>query len=189
MSDEFLGERRKALEEQFFQKESERQLERLRASLKNRENRKELSAATGITNEEILEKLAELGIRGGTLAALTLVPLVEVAWAGGRVEDGERRAILSAAAEAGIQEDSPGFALLESWLDRRPDASMLDAWTAYIAGLCEHLDADQRASLKSDLLGRARSVAEAAGGFLGLGNRVSPEEAAMLGVLARAFPQ
>ena len=41
--------------------------------------------------------------------------------------------------------------------------------------------------LKSDLLGRARTVAEAAGGILGLGSKVSKSEQAMLEELAHAF--
>jgi hypothetical protein len=41
--------------------------------------------------------------------------------------------------------------------------------------------------LKQDLLGRARGVAEAAGGFLGLGKRISSAEQAVLTELEQAF--
>jgi hypothetical protein len=41
--------------------------------------------------------------------------------------------------------------------------------------------------MRDKLLGRARAVAEAAGGFLGLGKKISPEEETALGMLANAF--
>src|SRR5262245_61795857 len=40
-----------------------------------------LGRATGIDDPELLARLAELGIRPETLAALTLIPLIETAWA------------------------------------------------------------------------------------------------------------
>jgi hypothetical protein len=49
------------------------------------------------------------------------------------------------------------------------------------------MDAADRNRLKSELLGRARRVAEAAGGFLGLGSKVSRAEEAILTELAAAF--
>ena len=42
-----------------------------------------LGRATGIDDPYLLARLAELGIRPETLAALTLIPLIETAWADG----------------------------------------------------------------------------------------------------------
>ena len=47
--------------------------------------------------------------------------------------------------------------------------------------------ADRRA-FKAEFLGRARSIAEAAGGFLGLGKKVSTPEQSVLDELDRAIP-
>jgi hypothetical protein len=49
------------------------------------------------------------------------------------------------------------------------------------------LGESERESLKNQILGRARSVAEATGGFLGLGSRISNEEEIILAELAKAF--
>ena len=49
------------------------------------------------------------------------------------------------------------------------------------------MGADVKNALKRDLLGRARSVAEAAGGFLGFGSKVSQSEQAILDELEQAF--
>ena len=46
----------------------------------------------------LVARLVEIGIRSDTLAALCLIPLVEVAWADGRLDPPEREALLAAAA-------------------------------------------------------------------------------------------
>ena len=49
------------------------------------------------------------------------------------------------------------------------------------------MSADEREALRAGLMGRARRVAEAAGGFLGLTSPVSKAEARMLDTLEHAF--
>ena len=53
----------------------------------------------------------------------------------------------------------------------------------------QSIAADCRQAIRGidEILGRARNVAEATGGFLGLGNRISPEEEIILAELAKAF--
>ncbi|HSG66368.1 MAG TPA: hypothetical protein VLD39_15270, partial [Gammaproteobacteria bacterium] len=135
MSEDLLGSRRKALEESFFAKENER----LRQALQQKESmqtRKEaLAQASGIKDKTVLEELLKLDIGADTLAALTLVPLVEVAWADGSMDDKERGAILAAAEQSGLHKDSPSYGLLQGWLRTRPEARMLIVWKDYVASL------------------------------------------------------
>jgi hypothetical protein len=63
---------------------------------------------------------------------------------------------------------------------------MLEAWTTYTTGLCASITPAERAALRSVVMGQARAVAEAAGGFLGVG-KVSGAEEEMLARLERAF--
>jgi hypothetical protein len=53
--------------------------------------------------------------------------------------------------------------------------------------LCAQIPPAEQHALRDELIGRARHVAEAAGGFLGLGNKVSSAEEAVLEKLAGAF--
>ncbi|MCE2391764.1 MAG: hypothetical protein J4G09_09820 [Proteobacteria bacterium] len=185
MSNEVLSDRRKALEEQFFQKQDEALRERLRSEREGAERKQALASASGIHDDAVLEAIVASDIGPDTLAALGVVPLVAVAWADGRVERREREAVLRAAAEAGLDPEDPSYALLESWLEQRPDAELLDAWRDYAAAL----PADVRARLAPDLLARARAVAEAAGGFLGMGSKISGEEERVLESLSRSLAE
>lgn len=186
MSDEFLGDRKKALEESFFAKENERLKERLRAQRHKTEAKQALSEASGIRDDAMLDHLVALDIGPDTWTALSLVPLVEVAWADHALQARERQAILEAAADVTVTPGKPSYALLESWLAERPDGRLLDVWGEYVVGLCARLDESGRHQLREEIMGRARRVAAAAGGVLGW-KSVNEAEQAVLDRLERAF--
>ena len=87
-----------------------------------------------------MDRLIELDIGPETLAAIEVVPLLSVAWADGKVQAEERKAIIAAAAAAGIQPQDARYPLLEHWLDSRPGAEMFEAWKHYVSGLCQRLE-------------------------------------------------
>ncbi|MFM0006824.1 hypothetical protein PQR57_38345 [Paraburkholderia dipogonis] len=187
MSKEHLGDRAKAMEESFFARQNEALRQRLRESEDTKIKKQALSAASGITDDGLLDKLVALNLQGEMLAALSLVPLVVVAWADGRIDNGERTAVLSAAEEGGLSKHEVNYQPLEQWLAEPPPPEMLIKWKAYIEALSATLNEEARQALKATLLGRARGIAEAAGGFLGIGSRVSRAEKAVLGELERSF--
>ena len=187
MTTEFLGDRKKALEESFFARENAKLLEQLKAEKSTHETREALANVSGIESDEILGKLCALGVNADTWTAVSIAPLVEVAWADGKIDKAERQAVLSGAEANGIAIGSPGYRLLESWLTHRPDGRLLEVWGAFIVDLCAELSESERGSLKNQILGRARNVAEATGGFLGLGGKGSSEEEIILAELAKAF--
>jgi hypothetical protein len=128
----------------------------------------------------------QLGIRAKTVMALSLVPLVCVAWADGRLDKAERTAILEAAIQNRCPAGSAGFQLLDHWLERAPDASLFNAWRDYVRALAATLPADARQTLQHDVISHARSVASAAGGILGVG-RISKQEERVLAEASVAF--
>ena len=180
MADHVLDSRRQGLEEAFFAEENARLLAQLRQQGAAADRTAAIRAATGLTDATALAALASLEVTPETLGAFALAPLVLVAWADGTISAEERRAALQAAADSGIQEGTPARALLESWLASPPGPALAKAWKEYAGALAATLDTAGRAALRTATLGRARQVAEATGGFLGLTSAVSEAERRML---------
>ena len=187
MKIEPLEERRRALEESFFKDQNAKLLTAMRKKAALAEKRAALSESSGLTNRDLLELLLELEIDSETLAALTLIPLLEVAWADGSIAQQERDAILEAAESVGITPESESYLLLCNWLKKAPPARLLEAWESYVEALSETLTPDARRTLREDVIGRVRQVAAAAGGFLGLGRKISASEQKVLDRLEKSF--
>jgi hypothetical protein len=182
-----FGGRKRDLEEAFFGELDQHLLKALREETATKEKKKALSDASGITDEELLDHMVELNLCSETVAALSLVPLIFVGWADNKLDDKERAAIIQAAERTGLAKGHPGHDVLESWLTKKPGEKLLTAWKNYVAALTENLSEEDDKQLKEELLGRAREVAEASGGILGFGNKISKVEQAVLDELAQAF--
>ena len=86
MTDGFLEERRRALEESFFHKRNADLMQQLKVDLEREAKRKKLATVSGIVDETLLNRFIDLKMEANTVAALALVPLVRVAWADGKLE-------------------------------------------------------------------------------------------------------
>jgi hypothetical protein len=177
----------KTLIDSFFYEQDQKLLESFRKRLERLDLRAQLAKVSGIHDEAVLDRLIELNIDAEAWAAMAVVPLVFVAWADGQIQVDERRVILEAARDAGIQTQDGRYPLLEHWLDHRPSAEMLEAWKHYIESLSKQMAKEESERLKHDLLDTAHRVAQAVGGFLGLGNKISAGERAVLKELEQAF--
>lgn len=184
---EWMHQRARRLEDMFFLEQDRKLIEKKKELRRMEHTRSALTAVSGIVNPSVLDKLIELEITPELLATLAVVPLVEVAWADGHVHEDEKAAILSGARASGLAAGSMDYVLLEQWLSHRPEPKLLEAWTHYIRGLCEKLSVDEADAMRDDVMARARKVAEAAGGFLGITSKVSPAELAVMEQMGRAF--
>ncbi|MBN1984608.1 MAG: hypothetical protein JW795_23985 [Chitinivibrionales bacterium] len=176
----------KVLEDRFFFAENIRLKEQLARLKREEENAEALSKVSGIINKSVLNELVALGIRPELLAALCLVPIIEVAWADGAIDEQERTAVLQRAQKHGFSQD---HAILQEWLQHKPDALLMDAWRSYMRGLSEILSTETLVALKNDILEHTKNVAIASGGFLGLTNPISPAETAVLDAIELFFKQ
>jgi hypothetical protein len=175
------------LEREFFYKEDQKLIQKLREMKQMQETREALAQVSGINNETVLNRLVELQVRPETVAALALVPLIEVAWADGNLDEKERMAVLQATDHLGSTDSNADRVLLEEWLKQKPDPKLMDAWLVYIQGLCQELGATEINLLKQELVGHARQIAEASGGLLGLTKKISSQEEDALARIEKAF--
>lgn len=179
MSDNTLNSRGHALEGKFFNDMEASQLEKFKAERAANLAVSELASLTGFRNEEVLRKLVDLGVEASSMAALNLVPMVYVAWIDRTLDTLERRTIMDEVTNAGLQDWSPAYQLLESWLDKPIPQDLFPAWAEFYTAIVAELDESAAADLRADVLGGAERVARATGGFLGLGSISSDEKGAL----------
>lgn len=156
----------------------ERQLEALR-----REEREGVASVLH-TNEEMAEEAMDLGFDRETARILHLVPLIQVAWADGEVQDDERERVLALADDRGIARGSAAHEFLELLLSQRPSDLFFERTNQVIAHL---LRQDSTGRDADELIERVKSVASAAGGFFGFGKKISSEEQSLIDDLSAMF--
>ncbi len=190
MEKDIFKERERAEEEIFFRNRDAKLIEKLRENAKLEVIVAALAEKLQVENPELLRRVMALGIDLSTGSAFLLAPLVQVAWAWGKVTPRERETVLRLARARGIEDGSPAHALLVEWLENRPaDAVFATAMEVIKAGLSA-LPSDLREERTARILQACREVSEASGGLaraLGLVHGVSGEERLVLEAITSAL--
>ena len=184
--DDALQKRGHALEEIFFQEQNKILLEKLRKEMEGKALRETLSNVSGITDFKALEAMVAIGVNAESLVAMTMIPLVGVAWADGVVQTNEKDAILQAAAGNNITAGSAAYSLLQAWLHDRPSQELMDSWKQYIKALKSAIEPAAFQQIRNTVMTRAEEIAKSAGGFLGMA-AVSESEKKVLIEMQIAF--
>jgi hypothetical protein len=172
-----LHQRGQALEDEFFHRVDEKLRVELREAMEREKSREQLSAATGFKDQALLDHFLEGGFQATTLAALSLVPTVWVAWADGSITPKERQAVLSAALQRGLEHEPTAFQMVEGWLHKHPPRSLWKLWKEYAEAVHETVSPTLAELLMTEILRQATVVAEASGGTLGFGKITASEQA------------
>lgn len=178
-NDDALAGRKRDLEEEYFRKQDQELIERLRRASEADQARRELGARSGLTDPDLLHDLEHLGFTPDTLSLLPLVPILQVAWAEGGVSNAERKLIVDVARNRGIAEGSPADHQLSEWLAHRPPQDVFARAGRLIAAMLAAGSTETHDLTTDDLVKYCESIAAASGGILGVG-RISAEERAAL---------
>ena len=165
------------LEDQFFFEQDKIMKEQLAKLKKEEESAEALSKVSGITDKAVLKELVSHNIRPETLAALCCIPIIEVVWADGKVDEKEAEAVLKAAKKNGLSGD---HLVLREWLHKKPGAHFMDIWEKYMKGLAKEISKEAMDAMKTEVLMHAKAVAEASGAFMGLISPISADEKKVL---------
>ncbi len=184
MSNSSMNERAATLQSAFCDARTRSILKTIPEAASPDERRRALAAESGINDGDLLDQLVSLGVLADSLAAVALIPIIEVAWSDEELDDKERTAVLQAAKEHRLGQTA--YELLKHWLGQKPNAELMAAWQGYVSAISESATAEVKQKLKSDVMGRARQGAEAAGGMLGL-KKISPSEQSVLDSMEEAF--
>jgi hypothetical protein len=189
MARNIFEERERGYETDYFHKQDEKLLQKMRERAALQEVAEALAEKLRVDDPELLRRVAELGLTRETGAAILLAPLVQVAWAEGTVTDRERAVVFEVAARRGIEPGSPPRAQLEAWLTQRPPDALFDASLEVIDAGLAILTPDERDQRRREIVAACSRVAEASGGGLGRllgiqGAGTSGQEAAVLAAIS-----
>jgi hypothetical protein len=151
------------LEEEYFRKREFELLEKLKGVFQKKMDKESLRKASGVTNEQLLDRMVELQVNGEMMVAFQLYPLVEIAWADGDLSESEARSVLAAGEEHGIRRGTKAHEMLEQRLHRGPDPEVRKIWFLYADELKKTLSRDELEKFRKDLLERARAVVASTG--------------------------
>jgi hypothetical protein len=146
-----------------------------------------LQVKAGIHEPASLAELQRVGVTSASITAFMLLPLIRLAWADSKLQEGEFEYLLKAAESDGIQYGSPAYRLFNRWLEEKPTDRMIAAWRDYAQALSRELDEEPLAAMRQAVLERTRRVAQASGGILGFGDRISENERRVLNDIASAL--
>ena len=184
---DIFKERGRSLEDEYFQKQQAKLIEKLRERARLDDIAEALAMKLQIDDPELLHRIMALGVTLDTGAAFLLAPLVQVAWAEGKVTDPEREVALRLAEERGVEKGSPAHAKLLEWLRARPADAIFDAAIQAIKEGLSVLTAEEQADRVKRITEACREVAAASGGGLSRllgGSGVSGEEESVLDRIA-----
>lgn len=182
-----IHRRGQALEDEYFQRVDQELLRKLRETEQQTTQLAELAKATGLHDDEVGQHLLSAGIDASNVAALTLTPIVFVAWASGTVSSEERQGVISAALRRGVCSNPLAFQLLEQWLETRPPRDLWALWKEYAHAIHHALPPATANKLRARLLAQCETVAMASGGVLGV-NKICPSEQRVLEEVKSTLP-
>jgi hypothetical protein len=135
---------------------------------------------------DLQQALRQLGIDRHTVRAVVLLPLVQVAWADGRVQASERGLILEIATRYGL--DEPEREVLTAWLSRQPTEHSFALARRVLLSLWmrDRQRGEAPASLEG-VLRMCHCVARVAGGLFGLAFTVDRREQQLLVELSESL--
>lgn len=178
----------RAQEESYFHRQDQKLIDQMREKLARERSAEDIRAETGLTDDALVEQLAALGVKKATIPVLHLVPLLQVAWADGEIQDGERELLLEAAEATGVTEGEAREAF-EGMLVKRPPQAYFDAAISFIRHMVAALPGGESAKAKANLVDLAYQIADASGGVFGLWGRVGDEEKVALRSIAEKLTE
>lgn len=185
---DLLKERGRGEEADYFSRADAKLIEKIRERALVGEIAKALAAKLRVDDAELVRRVTDLGLNQETGPAILLAPLVQVAWAEGRVTEAERAAVLELAASRGVTAGTPVHNKLLEWLRERPSDALFETAMEVMRVGFSVLPPQERDERIQALVAACRRVAAASGGglaqLLGIRDSVSGEEDLVLDAIA-----
>jgi hypothetical protein len=166
---------RKANEEEYFHRQNMDLAQKLKA--------KRAFEALGVSDTELQTRLTQIGYDADTARVIFLIPLLEVAWADGRVEEEESSEILNFVHQLGIEPASKASTLVSKWLKALPNDALFENGKEYLAPFVKTYRKAGK-DLAASILEACEHIADASHGIFGFFPGVSSVESDILKKIA-----
>lgn len=185
---ELLKAKERGEEAQYFRRLDEELLRKLRERARLDEMTALLAEKLQVEDPVLLQQVVAQGVSLETGPAFLLAPLVQIAWAEGKVTAEEREVILAMARERGIEAGSPAHTRLLEWLAHRPSDLLFETSASCIRHGLALLPEPERQERIRQVVAACRRVAAVSGGgklarFLGLAHAVEQREEVVLAAI------
>ena len=158
----------------------------IRADLAKRAERRNRARALGdiyaTTDLELAAELESLGFDSERACVVDLLPLVQIAWADGKIQREERMRIMAVCRARGLAQDHPAWEFIEALLEERPSQAYFEASLGVLARLLS-----KRVATADTVVSMCVQVAEASGGIFGLRPGIDANERAALERVAQVL--
>jgi uncharacterized tellurite resistance protein B-like protein len=167
-------------EEIYFAQVDQEKRRKLREKLERNavelEQKRKIAESMNTDDLSVAERVKALGFDGDSARVFDLLPLIHVAWADGKIQRGERAAILGILEKRGIEPDTEAYRTVESLLEERPAESYMRQSLAVLRDLT-----GGTGERSQEIVDMCIEIAASAGGILGLlGKRIGDEEKALI---------
>lgn len=184
--DDFLDDRRRASEDDYFRKKDRELIEKMRQAAAADRAKTELSTRTGLSDPALIAELGALGFTPDTISVLPLVPVVQMAWAEGGITPAERDMLIRLARGRGIAAGGAADQQLSDWMARRPSDDVFARAMRLIRAMLDTGTTVDGSLNADDVIRYSESIAAASGGLFGIG-KISAEERETLGQIVSAL--
>jgi hypothetical protein len=185
---DILREKERGEEAQYFRIKDQELIQKLREKAHLDDLQKRLAEKLQVEDPALLSTVIAQGLTQESGPALLLAPLVQIAWAEGKVTPEERDEILKIARQRGIEDGSPAHGQLLEWLAKRPSDELFEVSEMSIKVGISVLPPTERDARVKEIVSQCRRVAAASGGgglarLLGLAHSVSQQEEIVLAAI------
>jgi hypothetical protein len=163
-----LPKSRRLLDSRLFPQESALRAE-YRQRLADAMERERLSLVTGVTDQGLLGRLVDAGFTSETISALSVLPIAFAAWGSGVITAREKSIAEEAVGLPELSGKAEAIHLYRTWLRQRPTAGHWHLWRDFTLARLAVVQSSEREQAGRRLMRLASRVAEASGGFLGIG--------------------
>lgn len=173
------------LEEVYFRKRDQELVEKLHRRRARQAEHQRMAEIVGISDQDVIDALQDLGYTAKTVQLLYFVPLVQIAWSEGGVADRERATMLNLATTHGIEAGSLAQQQLIQWLSVKPSEQFFEDNLHAIRVIFASLPPEQRESKRQQLLDSCHLIASAVeGGIMGRA-QISDAESLLIDHIAK----